>query len=80
MGSEWHEISTGKMDLLVGSFSRDRVWDEETINNLAEQAGVDPKDFAKVDAKQLDEKLAMAFLKDLLNIFPRLKPEDFRRP
>ena len=61
---EWHDIATGKLNLVVGSYSRDRVWDEETLRDLAISAGVDASVFEKAD-KKLDQDIAMKFLTDL---------------
>ncbi len=64
MASVWHESATGKMDLKVGSFTRDRQWDEAVLRDLALRAEVDVSQF-ETDDKKIDAKHAGSFLADL---------------
>lgn len=66
MGSEWHDLATGKMDLKVAAFSRTRKWDEEKLRDLAAAAEIDVSPFEVPDKKgKVDANAASAFLVDL---------------
>lgn len=66
MGSEWHDLATGKMDLAIGSFTRSRKWDAEKLRDLAEAAEVDVQDFMVLDKKrEVDAPAAVSFLTQL---------------
>lgn len=62
--ASWHGVATGKVDALVGSYSRDRTWDEEALVALAEAADIDTAPFyapdpkkPKINAKRAEEIL-----------------------
>ena len=61
MGSEWHELATGKLDMGFASFTRARKWDEAALVELAEAVGVDPKDHLE-DTGKPDTDKAVALL------------------
>ena len=63
MGSEWHELATGKMELAVAAFSRTRKWNEEKLRNIAEAAEIDIAPFEIPDKKgKVDAQAASDFL------------------
>lgn len=64
MGSEWHELATGKLDMGFASFTRARKWDEATLVELAESVGIDPGDHLK-DSGKPDTDKAVALLSSL---------------
>ncbi|MFG6082131.1 hypothetical protein ACEUZ9_002774 [Paracoccus litorisediminis] len=73
VSADWHEIATGKLDLSVGAWSRDRSWDEQGLIDIAESAGVPTEEFyhsAKKPAVDTDRaigvmrELHQALLKD----------------
>lgn len=45
MGSEWHELAVGKLDLGFATFDRSRKWDEEALTEIARSVGVVPEDY-----------------------------------
>jgi predicted phage-related endonuclease len=61
MGSEWHELATGKLDMGFASFTRARKWDEAALVELAESVGVDPKTHLK-DSGKPDADRAVALV------------------
>jgi len=61
MGSEWHDLATGKLDLGFASFTRSRKWDEAVLTELAQSVGVDPQSHIKETGKPDTEK-AVALL------------------
>ena len=61
MGSEWHELATGKLDMGFASFTRARKWDEAALIDLAGAIGVDPQTHLKDTGKPDNEK-AVALL------------------
>lgn len=61
MGSEWHELATGKLDMGFASFTRARKWDEAALVELAEAVGVDPRDHL-TDTGKPDTDKAVALL------------------
>lgn len=66
VSEDWHDVTTGRLDLKVGTWSRDRVWDEETLVGIAKSAGVDPKLFLKPAKKgYLDPDKAVGILREL---------------
>ncbi|MBW3243586.1 YqaJ viral recombinase family protein [Epibacterium sp. DP7N7-1] len=74
MGSEWHDIATGKMELSVASFSRTRKWDEEKLRDIAEAADIDVAPFEIADKKgKVDAQAASDFL---VQLHDALKEED----
>jgi len=62
MGSEWHELATGKLDMGFASFTRSRKWDEAALIELAGSVGINPdahlKDTGKPDAEKAVALLA----------------------
>lgn len=56
MGSEWHELATGKLDMGFAAFSRVRKWDEAALVELAEAVGINPKDHLEDSGKPDNEK------------------------
>lgn len=66
MGSEWHDLAEGKMELSVGSFARKRKWDEEKLRDIAAAADVDISPFNIPDKKgKIDADEAAEFLTSL---------------
>lgn len=61
MGSEWHELATGKLDMGFASFTRSRKWDEAALVELAGSVGLDPQAHIKETGKPDAEK-AIALL------------------
>ncbi|PTX52515.1 YqaJ-like recombinase protein [Gemmobacter caeni] len=61
MGSEWHELATGKLDLGFASFTRARKWDEAVLSELAQSVGIDPQAHLKETGKPDTDK-AVALL------------------
>ena len=70
LGAEWHDLATGKMALDVANFDRRRVWDEEVLLNLADQAGRDIEAFRKAGkgkaATAIDTEACAVILQDLI--------------
>lgn len=64
MGSEWHELATGKLDLGFASFTRSRKWDEAALIELAKSVGIDPETHIKETGKP-DTDAALALLSAL---------------
>jgi len=64
MGSEWHELATGKLDLGFASFTRARKWDEAALTELAQSVGIDPQAHLKETGKPDTDK-AVALLASL---------------
>ena len=64
MGSEWHELATGKLDMGFASFTRSRKWDEAALSELAQTVGIDPQAHLKETGKPDPEK-AIALLSAL---------------
>lgn len=64
MGSEWHELATGKLDLGFASFTRSRNWDEAVLSELAQSVGIDPQAHLKETGKPDTDK-AVALLSAL---------------
>lgn len=64
---DWHDVATGKIDALVGSYSRDRTWNEEALVELAKAADIDVSPFYAPDAKKpkLDTDRALEILTEL---------------
>lgn len=56
MGSEWHELATGKLDMGFASFTRSRKWDEAVLTELARTVAVDPQAHLKETDKPDAEK------------------------
>lgn len=66
MGSEWHDLAEGKMELSVGSFARKRKWDEEKLRDIAAAADIDISPFNIPDKKgKIDADEAAEFLTSL---------------
>lgn len=65
MGSEWHEVSTGRLDLGFANIERQRAWKEDILEDLAARAGIDVADF-RVSTDKLDADRAEAHLKAIL--------------
>jgi hypothetical protein len=61
MGSEWHELATGKLDMGFASFTRTRKWDEAALVELARAVGVNPEDHLE-DTGKPDTDKAVALL------------------
>jgi len=61
MGSEWHELATGKLDMGFASFTRSRKWDEAALVELAGAVGINPDDHLK-DSGKPDADKAVALL------------------
>jgi len=64
----WHDKATGKMDLGIGSWSRDRAWDEDALAGLAEAADIDPAPFYKLTKPkkpEIDSEKAVGILREL---------------
>jgi len=61
MGSEWHELATGKLDMGFASFTRARKWDEAALVELAGAVGVDPQTHLK-DSGKPDTDKAVALI------------------
>lgn len=61
MGSEWHELATGKLDMGFASFTRTRKWDEAALTELARSVGVDPEAHLQ-DSGKPDAERAIALL------------------
>lgn len=61
LGSDWHDLAEGRIELGVASLDRSRAWDEPKLLDLAAAAGVDDAPFWKVD-KKLDADAALAYL------------------
>ena len=60
MGSEWHDLATGKLDLGFASFTRARKWDEAALVGLAEASGIDLEKHLKDSGKpDTDKAVAM---------------------
>lgn len=64
IGSDWHGLSVGKLNLEVASLTRKRTWDEDSLRSLADSVGVDPAEYEK-DEDKLDQPMAMKLLKEL---------------
>lgn len=64
MGSEWHDLAEGKMELGFAAFSRKRKWDEDVLVKLAKASGINTDDHL-MDANKLDAKEAEKTLKAL---------------
>jgi predicted phage-related endonuclease len=61
MGSEWHELATGKLDMGFASFTRSRKWDEAALVELAGAVGIDPATHLK-DSGKPDTDKAVALI------------------
>jgi predicted phage-related endonuclease len=61
MGSEWHELATGKLDMGFASFTRARKWDEAALVELARAVGLNPEDHLE-DTGKPDTDKAVALL------------------
>lgn len=70
MGSEWHDLAVGKLDMGYAVFDRSRKWKEDELRRLSEAVSVDPDDFLKDDAK-MDAKAAEQMLSDLISIMQK---------
>lgn len=64
LGSEWHDLATGKLELAVASFNRLRKWDEDGLKALAAAASVELAPFYKL-GKELDKDRSKAVLETL---------------
>lgn len=64
LGSEWHDLATGKLDLAVASFNRLRKWDEEGLKSLATAASVELAPFYKT-GKELDKERSKSLLETI---------------
>lgn len=65
LGSEWHDLAVGNLNLEVASLARKRTWDEEELRSLADAAGVDPADF-EVNEGKLDMSIVAQMLNNLI--------------
>jgi predicted phage-related endonuclease len=74
IGEEANDLSEGKVDLGYASFNRKRTWDEDTLRDLAEAAGLDLDDYM-TDSTKLKEPEAKKMFKDLFACHKK-SPED----
>lgn len=64
LGSEWHGLATGKLELAVASFNRQRKWDEDLLKDIATACSVEIDPFLK-NGKELDKDRSKSLLESL---------------
>lgn len=64
MGSEWHDLATGKLDLGFAALDRTRKWDEDALSEIARSVGVDPDEYFS-DTGKIDTDRANTLLESL---------------
>lgn len=78
VAGDWHNIATGKLDMTIGAWSRDRVWDTDALLGLAEAADIDVSAFMKSTKKpEVDADKVLLIAQELHKKLLDGKPVDY---